>query len=70
MNKQHTLQEIGDMFVITRERARQIEVQALRKLRARADHRIRKRARNSLAGSRNGVSDIPAIERRSETPRV
>ena len=34
MNKEHTLQEIGDMFVVTRERARQIELQALRRLRA------------------------------------
>jgi RNA polymerase primary sigma factor len=33
MDKQHTLQEIGDMFVITRERVRQIETQALRRLR-------------------------------------
>jgi RNA polymerase primary sigma factor len=70
LNKQHTLQEIGDMFVITRERARQIEIQALRKLRARAEHRIGKRARNAFAGSRNGVSDIPAIECRNETPRA
>jgi RNA polymerase primary sigma factor len=36
MHKEHTLQEIGDMFVITRERARQIETQALRRLRASA----------------------------------
>jgi RNA polymerase primary sigma factor len=34
MDREHTLQEIGDMFVITRERARQIEAQALRRLRA------------------------------------
>jgi DNA-directed RNA polymerase sigma subunit (sigma70/sigma32) len=33
MDKDHTLQEIGDMFVITRERVRQIETQALRWLR-------------------------------------
>jgi RNA polymerase primary sigma factor len=33
MDKDHTLQEIGDMFVITRERVRQIETQALRRLR-------------------------------------
>jgi RNA polymerase primary sigma factor len=33
MDKEHTLQEIGDMFVITRERVRQIETQALRRLR-------------------------------------
>ncbi len=37
MNKQHTLQEIGDLFVVTRERARQIQTQALRKLRAGAN---------------------------------
>jgi RNA polymerase primary sigma factor len=33
MDKAHTLQEIGDMFVITRERVRQIEAQSLRRLR-------------------------------------
>ena len=33
MDKAHTLQEIGDMFVITRERVRQIEAQGLRRLR-------------------------------------
>jgi RNA polymerase primary sigma factor len=35
MDKDHTLQEIGDMFVITRERVRQIEAQGLRRLRKR-----------------------------------
>ena len=40
MNKEHTLQEIGDMFVVTRERARQIELQALRRLRAGANTRL------------------------------
>ena len=39
MDKEHTLQEIGDMFVITRERARQIETQALRRLRASANRK-------------------------------
>jgi RNA polymerase primary sigma factor len=34
MERDYTLQEIGDMFSITRERARQIETQALRRLRA------------------------------------
>jgi RNA polymerase primary sigma factor len=38
MDKAHTLQEIGDMFVITRERVRQIEAQGLRRLR-KVDHR-------------------------------
>ena len=42
MNRDHTLQEIGDLFAITRERARQIESQGLRRLRASAAH---KRAR-------------------------
>jgi RNA polymerase sigma factor (sigma-70 family) len=34
MERDYTLQEIGDIFSITRERARQIETQALRRLRA------------------------------------
>ena len=50
MNKQHTLQEIGDLFVLTRERARQIETQALRKLRAGANRQGRLGSR-SRAGS-------------------
>jgi RNA polymerase primary sigma factor len=43
MDKEHTLQEIGDMFVITRERVRQIEAQALRRLRSRGNHKLRRR---------------------------
>jgi RNA polymerase sigma factor (sigma-70 family) len=39
MAKEHTLQEIGELFFVTRERARQIERQALRRLRAPARHR-------------------------------
>ena len=34
-NKEHSLQEIGDMFNLTRERIRQIETKVLRKLRVR-----------------------------------
>ena len=35
VERDHTLQEIDDMLLIMRERARQIEAQALRQLRAR-----------------------------------
>ena len=34
LTREHTLQEIGDMFLITRERVRQIEAKALRQLRS------------------------------------
>ncbi len=37
MNTDHTLEEVGKQFDVTRERIRQIEAKALRKLR----HRIR-----------------------------
>jgi RNA polymerase primary sigma factor len=43
LDKEHTLQEIGDMFVVTRERVRQIEAQALRRLRSRGNHKLRRR---------------------------
>jgi RNA polymerase primary sigma factor len=46
MDKEHTLQEIGDMFIITRERARQIETQALRRLRAGVNRKTPNRAKN------------------------
>jgi RNA polymerase primary sigma factor len=45
--REHTLQEIGDMFLITRERVRQIESKALRQLRIPAA----KRKRKSSAGA-------------------
>ena len=40
MNTDHTLEEVGKQFDVTRERIRQIEAKALRKLRhpARSDH--------------------------------
>ena len=41
MNKDHTLEEVGQQFSVTRERIRQIEAKALRKLkRPRARSRI------------------------------
>lgn len=36
MNTDHTLEEVGKQFDVTRERIRQIEAKALRKLRHRA----------------------------------
>jgi RNA polymerase primary sigma factor len=44
MEKERTLQEIGDMFVVTRERVRQIERQALRRLRRTATRKPRREA--------------------------
>jgi RNA polymerase primary sigma factor len=40
MNTDHTLEEVGKQFAVTRERIRQIEAKALRKLRhpSRSDH--------------------------------
>ena len=55
MGRDHTLQEIGDMFAITRERARQIETQALRRLRASATPK-RVRASRSFTGLPHALS--------------
>ena len=46
MNSDHTLEEVGQQFSVTRERIRQIEAKALRKLR----HPIRSRALWSFVG--------------------
>jgi RNA polymerase primary sigma factor len=50
LTREHTLQEIGDMFLITRERVRQIEAKALRQLRMpSAKKKKRKRTAGALS---------------------
>ncbi len=49
LTREHTLQEIGDMFLITRERVRQIEAKALRQLRLAAVKRKTKKAAGALS---------------------
>jgi len=40
MNKDHTLEEVGQQFWVTRERIRQIEARALRKLKHPSRSRV------------------------------
>jgi RNA polymerase primary sigma factor len=49
LTREHTLQEIGDLFLITRERVRQIEAKALRQLRIPAAKKKSKRAAGALS---------------------
>jgi RNA polymerase primary sigma factor len=63
MNTEHTLQEIGDMFVITRERARQIETQALRRLRSAGGEKHRRHSNN-----RQRRGNRPSRQSPSATP--
>jgi RNA polymerase primary sigma factor len=49
LTREHTLQEIGDMFLITRERVRQIEAKALRQLRLPAAKKKSKKAAGALS---------------------
>jgi RNA polymerase primary sigma factor len=49
LSREHTLQEIGDMFLITRERVRQIEAKALRQLRIPAAKKKSKRTAGALS---------------------
>ncbi len=62
MAREHTLQEIGDMFVITRERARQIETQALRRLRASARPKTVPHGKDARPSTQAGVRPKPLAE--------
>ena len=60
MNTDHTLEEVGKQFDVTRERIRQIEAKALRKLRhpTRSD-----RLRSFLDSEENKYKSKPQVER-------
>src|SRR5260370_801965 len=47
MNKDHTLEEVGQQFSVTRERIRQIEAKALRRLNHTTGSRRRRRSERS-----------------------
>lgn len=71
MVKEHTLQEIGDMFVITRERARQIETQALRRLRASQARTADRRPHHSYGKGNGGALNSPLpTGTRVKSPRL
>ena len=62
MNTDHTLEEVGKQFDVTRERIRQIEAKALRKLR----HPSRSRAAAQLPDRR--LAPIPSDCKRTKGP--
>ena len=75
MNTDHTLEEVGKQFDVTRERIRQIEAKALRKLRhpSRSD-RLRSFPAGGLAGTSRAfpifqVNRSNAFERTPRPPR-
>jgi RNA polymerase sigma factor (sigma-70 family) len=71
MDKEHTLQEIGDMFLITRERARQIETQALRRLRGGPARTAEQRPHHSYRNGNGGALKTPLPNnRRLKSPRL
>ena len=49
LTREHTLQEIGDMFLITRERVRQIQAKALRQLRMPSAKKKKRRTAGALS---------------------
>ena len=63
LSKEHTLQEIGDIFLITRERVRQIQEKALRNLRIPASRRKKKRAMQRQRGAATRAPSLPAFVR-------
>jgi len=64
MNTDHTLEEVGKQFDVTRERIRQIEAKALRKLR----HPSRSEKLRSFLEARADAK-LPRVDPPSETPR-
>ena len=62
MNTDHTLEEVGKQFDVTRERIRQIEAKALRKLRhpSRSEH-LKSFWMNGLMGMAERGRSIRAI---------
>jgi RNA polymerase primary sigma factor len=63
--KEHTLAEVGDRFAVTRERVRQIEEKALRKLRTPARRRLLR-----SVGARDGAPVVPKRRGRSGSERT
>lgn len=63
LSKEHTLQEIGDLFLVTRERVRQIQEKALRNLRLPASRRKKKRAAVQRRREPTTAPSVPALIR-------
>ena len=63
MNTDHTLEEVGQQFSVTRERIRQIEAKALRKL------KHPKRPRSRLRSFPRQLMLLTLLEARSIGPR-
>ena len=61
MNTDHTLEEVGKQFDVTRERIRQIEAKALRKLRHQAIGALKSFWMNGLMGMAERGRSIRAI---------
>ena len=58
MNTDHTLEEVGQQFHVTRERIRQIEAKALRKLRSdESSRRLGQFASTRVKDSPEGIDD-------------
>jgi RNA polymerase primary sigma factor len=72
MNTDHTLEEVGKQFDVTRERIRQIEAKALRKLRHRALARLlasRLRSCDETAHAHTHPAQLPARNATMPDPR-
>ncbi len=65
MNTDHTLEEVGKQFDVTRERIRQIEAKALRKLR----HPSRGRSSCAASSSKTEQPTLPVDRERPRLPK-